>query len=129
MPQGGWQFLTAGETDNDPNILYFSTHHIIVDGSKVTAWFRWEYQNDVTEGVTTYRSVASREQLDCTRAAEIVISEIVYSGQNMEGTASSQVFDLKTVRWTPIIPGTIGEAELDWACNKVLKEAHQRRGR
>lgn len=129
LPEGGWRYLTTGVTNSDQTVLYYSTHHIGLNGSVVTAWFRWEYQHDVPDGLLTIRSLVTRDRIDCSRDAEMPLSQTVYSRQNMQGTASSQEFDPKTALWMPIIPGSLGEAELNWACDKVLENAHHSKGR
>lgn len=130
MPGGGWLYLTSTSNDGaDGTVLYFSTHHIMADGNVVTVWFRWEYETAQTQDMTSFRSAATREEFDCTRDAEIVISMTTYSDQDLEGKGNTIDDDPKTSRWAPIIPGTLGETELNWACDKVLKNAHQRKTR
>jgi len=129
MSQGGWQYVTTGESDSDANVLFVSTHHIMVNGTVVTAWFRWEYQTDMTYGLDTFRSIVTRDRIDCARDVDMTISQTIYSKQNMEGTATSQISDQRTAKWEPIIPGSLGEAELNWACNKVLKNSQHRNAR
>jgi Surface-adhesin protein E len=129
LPEGGWRYLTTGLTNSDQTVLYYSTHHIGLNGSMVTAWFRWEYQHDIPDGLLRVRSLVTRDRIDCASDAEMPLSQTAYSQQNMRGTASAEEVDPKSALWTPIIPGSLGEAELNWACDKVLKNAQQRKGR
>lgn len=130
MPAGGWRYLTSGGGLSQGIVVYFSTHHVMLEGNVVTAWLRWEYQVPQTQGLVTYRSAVTREVIDCARDAAKVVAETLYPDQNLGGTAGdSEVYSLRMLQWTPIIPGTLGDNVLSWACDKELKKGHQNRVR
>ena len=125
LPAGGWQYFTNSPSGSDEFIIFVSTHNVIVRGSIVTAWFRWEYMAPQTyAGYLTYRGEVVRTEIDCETSATRDLAGTFYSDNNLDGTTNSQVADPKTTQWSPAVPGTIGEFMVEWGCAQLRSKHH-----
>jgi len=123
LPAGGWQYFASSASGSDEFIIYVSTHNVLVRGSIVTAWFRWEYMAPQTyAGYLTYRGEVVRTEIDCETSATRDLAGTFYSDNNLDGATKSQVADPKTAQWSPAVPGTIGEFMVEWGCAKLRSQ-------
>jgi hypothetical protein len=119
LSAGGWAFLSDGPAEN-PSALYASTHNMLHDGNVVTAWMRWEFSQPQAEVYPLhYLSAVTREELDCDGRAYRRSAIVYYLGNNLQqkGPAFTALNDDTT--WKPAIPGSEGDAMLNWGCPKT----------
>jgi hypothetical protein len=45
-----------------------------------------------------------------------IVSLTLYRENNLAGEGSANTFDESKTSWTPVIPGTMADFSLDWAC-------------
>jgi hypothetical protein len=114
MPAGGWGFL---EVSADGTLAIFgSRRHATREGNVTALWFRYEYRESQSNGNESYKSAVQRQLYDCARMSSKVVSIALYRESNLSGEGSSNTFDESKIRWAPVIPGTMGDFLLDWAC-------------
>jgi hypothetical protein len=98
------------------------------EGAKVYVWFRWEYQHPQPWNHSSNNIVSSlvmREVYDCTRQVSKELSQVGYAENNLQHELNDAqlVFEEGTQKWVPVIPGTIGEYMLNWACTTAPAHA------
>jgi hypothetical protein len=116
MTAGGWEFRTVA---SDGSWAAFSTmHQLKRSGHVVTVWLRQEFAESQTDANgDRYLSMVQRVDYDCGKDRARPTLVIYYSDNNIKGSAQTEQADPKQNPWTPIIPGTLGESDLQWACN------------
>lgn len=116
LPNGGWLYI--GSLADDAGFFFASTHNVVRSGAVVTIWIRWEYREEQSSSAyVKYRSSVAREDIDCARQAVKILTISLYPKNNMDGTATSYVYEQKA-RWDPSVPGTVGEFLSNWVCNR-----------
>jgi len=118
LSAGGWAFLSDGPAEN-PSALYASTHNMLHDGNVVTAWMRWEFSQPQAEVYPLhYLSAVTREELDCDGRAYRRSAIVYYLGNNLQQKGPSFTALNDDTTWKPAIPGSEGDAMLNWGCPK-----------
>jgi hypothetical protein len=112
---GGWKLL---DVSSDGTTAIFGSHrHDSRKGNVVAVWLRYEYRDSRSQNGESFKSLVERSLYDCDRIASKEISQTAYPDNNLEGVpVLSSTFDEGKVTWTPVIPGTVGDELLDWAC-------------
>ena len=119
LPNGGWIYLTVSP---DGTYAVFGSHrHAIREGNVVALWLRYEYRESQTNHAAVgYKSVVERDMYDCARVTSKAVADTYYSDNNLGGGGgTSYTYEEKSVTWVPVIPGTLGDTLLDWACKSV----------
>jgi hypothetical protein len=116
MTAGGWEFRTVA---GDGSWAAFSTtHQLKRSGHAVTVWLRQEFAEPQADtNGDRYLSMVQRVEYDCGRDRARPTLVIYYADNNIKGVGQTEQADPKQTPWTPIIPGTLGESEMEWACN------------
>ena len=116
MPRGGWEFRSVA---SDGSWAAYSTTHQMKRSSKgVTVWLRQEFaepQRDANDDA--YLSVVQHVEYDCAKIRARPLLVIYYSQNNIKGNAQTEEADPKQAPWDPIVPGTLGDSNFQWACN------------
>jgi hypothetical protein len=126
LSSGGW--LRVLIDDNGQFAVFATRRQLMRDGPRVYVWFRWEHRHpEYWNGTTAYQSLVERDLLDCARQVKKVVSQQGYVGNNLAGGSSglSVVVEEKDGKWTPVIPGTVDEVLLDWACSSAPARVKQ----
>jgi hypothetical protein len=114
LPAGAWVLLTVA---SDGTYALFGSHrHGTRKGSVVAVWLRYEYREAKSDSGATYLSEVERTLYDCERVASKLVAITYYNGNNLDGAGRSSTYDEEKESWDPVIPGTMGDALLDWAC-------------
>jgi surface-adhesin protein E len=122
LPTGGWVFLMVSQ---DGIFTTFGSHrHATREGSVVSLWLRYEYRESRSlTGGANYKSVVYREMYDCSGVRSKSVSNTFYSESNLAVLGPSYTYDEAKVAWAPVIPGTLGDSLLDWACKTTPPRA------
>ena len=82
-------------------------------GAIVTVWEREEHSAVTSD--SPYESLMEQLRFDCKQGMQQVSYVVLYPESNLNGSpvAQNHVF-----AWEPIIPGSIGGEERDWACSR-----------
>ena len=123
MTAGGWEFRTVA---GDGSWAAFTTlHQMKRSGHVVTVWLRQEFaETQADPNGDHYLSMVQRVEYDCGKDRARPALVIYYSDNNMKGAAQTEQADPKQTPWTPIVPGTLGESDLAWACNADAAHGH-----
>jgi hypothetical protein len=120
LSAGGWVLITDGPVDN-PSVVYASTHNVLHNGNVVTAWIRWEYSRIQAEIYPLhYQSAVTHEELDCDSRTYRRAAVFFYRRNNLEDKALQFTALDDDTTWKLAIPGTEGDAMLNWACAPVV---------
>jgi hypothetical protein len=115
MTSGGWEFRSVA---NDGSWAAYGTEHQMKrSGKTVTVWLREEFaeaQHDANGDA--YLSVVQKTDYDCAKDQARPMLVIYYSENNLKGGTDTEEADPKQAPWTPVIPGTLAESNLQWAC-------------
>jgi hypothetical protein len=114
LPSGGWEVLDVSE--DGISILFGSRRHEVRKGTTVAIWLRDEFRENQVKNGQTYKGLVERDVYDCERMTNKTLSVTYYAENNLQASGNSYSYDEGTVRWIPIIPGTVGESILEWAC-------------
>jgi hypothetical protein len=116
MSSGGWEFRTVA---GDGSWAAFSTNHQLKrSGKAVQAWLRQEFaEPQENPNGDIYLSFVQKVEYDCAKERTRPIVVIYYSENNLKGDEQSIEADPKMTPWSPIVPGTLGDANFQWACN------------
>lgn len=117
LPSGGWIFLQV--SSDGTSAIFGSRRHATREGSVVAVWLRTEYREGQSSGSESFKSVVERYMYDCARMTSKQVSSTFYRANNLAEPGSSLTFEEGKVAWAPVIPGTIGDSLLDWACKTV----------
>lgn len=124
LPAGGWVLITDGPVDN-PSVVYASTHNVLHNGNVVTAWIRWEYSRIQAEIYPLhYQSAVTHEVLDCDARTYRRAAVYFYRRNNLQDKALQFTALNDDTTWKLAIPGTEGDAMLNWACAPVPVAHH-----
>jgi hypothetical protein len=108
--------VTDGPVDN-PSVVYASTHNVLHNGNVVTAWVRWEYSRIQAEIYPLhYQSAVTHEELDCDSGTYRRAAVFYYRRNNLQDNALQFTALDDDTTWKLAIPGTEGDAMLNWAC-------------
>jgi hypothetical protein len=119
LPGGEWMLLMV---DDDGLFAIFGSHrHATREGNVATLWLRYEQRESQTESGEYYRSKVERVMYDCARVASKIVSITYYGGSNLDAIGNSFTYDVSKVGWAPVIPGTIGDSLIDWACKSTSR--------
>ncbi len=115
MSSGGWEFRTVA---NDGSWASFTTtHQMKRSGKVVTVWLRQEFaEPQLDPNGDPYLSIVQKIDYDCAKEQARPELIIYYGANNIKGSAQTEQADPKQAPWTPIVPGTLGETNLQWAC-------------
>lgn len=115
MTSGGWEFRTVA---SDGSWATYSTTQQLKRSSKgVTVWLRQEFaepQRDSNDD--SYLSLVQKVEYDCTKSRARPLLVIYYAQNNIKGNAQTEEADPKQAPWGPIVPGTLGDSNFQWAC-------------
>jgi len=115
MTSGGWEFRSVA---NDGSWASYGTEHQMKRSGKiVTIWLRQEFaepQHDANGDA--YLSVVQKTDYDCTKDQARPLLVIYYAENNLRGGTDTEEADPKQTPWSPVIPGTLAESNLEWAC-------------
>ena len=123
LAAGGWQFRAVAA---DGSWAAYSTDHQLKrSGHLITAWLRQEYpEPQRSAGGETYFSNVEKIQYDCSNQRARVLLVIYYAENNIAGSQTSEVTDIKQAPWEPIVPGTQSEYIYQWACEGGAGKGH-----
>jgi hypothetical protein len=124
IPTGGWALLQV--SGDGTAAVFGSRRHETRKGSVVSIWLRYEERESQTNNGATFKSEVERTLYDCERIATKAISATYYSENNLSGTGPSYVYDEAKTSWSPVIPGTVGDSLLEWACRTTTQPAKPR---
>jgi hypothetical protein len=96
--------------DDGQAALFVTTRDAQRSGNIATVWMRTEYR----DRQTGFQSVVVRRQFDCVSRTTREIAEVAYALGDMLGKGVSATSPNSA--WEPIVPGSGGEAWIDWAC-------------
>ena len=115
MSSGGWEFRTVA---NDGSWASYTTvHQMKRSGKIVTVWLRQEFaEPQLDPNGDPYLSLVQKIDYDCAKEQARAVLMIYYSANNIKGSAQTDQVDPKQAPWTPIVPGTLSETNLQWAC-------------
>jgi hypothetical protein len=120
LSAGGWVLITDGPVDN-PSVVYASTHNVLRNGNVVTAWVRWEYSRIQAEIYPLhYQSAVTHEELDCDARSYRRAAVFFYRRNNLQDKALQFTALDDDTTWKLAIPGSEGDAMLNWACAPVV---------
>lgn len=92
-------------------------------GGMIKAWTSHSFdENKVAKGypVIYYRSTAQLELFDCTQRTSDTLQEVLYSEPSRSGeVVQSRTFVRKDLAFSDVVPGSIGEGSLDFACEWI----------
>ena len=126
LAAGGWVLITDGPVDN-PSVVYASTHDVLHNGNVVTAWIRWEYSRIQAEIYPLhYQSAVTHEELDCDARTYRRAAVFYYRRNNLQDKALQFTALNDDTTWKLAIPGTEGDAMLNWACAPPAGAHHTR---
>jgi hypothetical protein len=115
MEAGGWEFRTVASDGSSAS--YTTTHQMKRSGKTVTIWLRQEFaEAQVDPNGDQYLSLVQKVEYDCNKEQARPLLIIYYAANNIKGSAQTEQADPKQSPWTPIVPGTLGELNLQWAC-------------
>jgi hypothetical protein len=114
LPDGGWTLLFVPA--DGTYAVFGSRRHATRRGSVATVWLRYEYREAQTSLGASYKSAVNRSLFDCDRIAAKAVSGTTYTNNNLDDPGPSITYEEAKVGWTPVIPGTLNEFLLDWAC-------------
>jgi hypothetical protein len=124
MTSGGWEFRSVA---NDGSWAAFGTDHQMKRSGKIVSiWLRQEFaeaQHDANGDA--YLSVVQKTDYDCVKDQARPTLVIYYAENNLKGAADTEEADPKQAPWSPVIPGTLAESNLEWAC-AMDKHHHDR---
>jgi hypothetical protein len=124
LSAGGWVLITDGPIDN-PSVVYASTHNVLHNGNVVTAWVRWEYSRIQAEIYPLhYQSAVTHEELDCDARTYRRAAVFYYRRNNLQDKALQFTALNDDTTWKLAIPGTEGDAMLNWACTPPAVAHH-----
>ena len=98
---------------------YSTDHQLKRSGKIVTIWLRQEFaepQHDANGD--NYLSTVQKVDYDCGKDRARPVLVMYYSDNNIRGSAETEEADPKQAPWNPIVPGTLGEYNFLWACNR-----------
>jgi hypothetical protein len=114
LPSGGWTLLSV--SPDGTYAVFGSRRHGSRRGSVVAVWLRLENREAQSANGTTFKSEVERDLYDCERITSKATSVTYYSDNNLNGPGRSDTYDENKVTWSPVIPGTLGDSLLEWAC-------------
>jgi hypothetical protein len=124
LAPGGWVLITDGPIDN-PSVVYASTHNVLHNGNVVTAWVRWEYSRIQAEIYPLhYQSAVTHEELDCDARTYRRAAVFYYRRNNLQDKALQFTALNDDTTWKLAIPGSEGDAMLNWACTPAAAAHH-----
>jgi len=122
-----WEFIFSLEVSDDWTIVNGDDDFAIFatkvnarrDGDRVTISQRWEYTQPLRESGAL--STRPRVEYDCTARKSRLISVVYFEKNNLAGNILSSD-TTKHEQWDAVVPGTRGEAMMEWACTNVQAE-------
>jgi hypothetical protein len=116
MTSGGWEFRSVA---GDGSWAAYGTEHQMKRAGKiVTIWLRQEFAEAQHDGNgDAYLSVVQKTDYDCVKEQARPLLVIYYAENNLKGGANTEEADPKQAPWSPVIPGTLAESNLEWACS------------
>lgn len=116
LTSGGWEFRTVA--DDGSWASFSTTHQMKRSGKIVSVWLRQEFaEPQLDPSGDAYLSIVQKIDYDCTKVQARPVLVIYYSANNIKGNAQTEQADPKQAPWTPIVPGTLAETNLQWACS------------
>jgi len=116
LSSGGWEFRSVA--DDGSWAAYGTLHQLKRAGRIVTIWLRQEFaetQHDANGDA--YLSVVQKTDYDCVKDLARPLLVIYYTQNNLKGGTDTEEADPKQAPWSPVIPGTLAESNLQWACS------------
>jgi len=115
MTSGGWEFRSVA---GDGSWAAYGTDHQMKRAGKiVTIWLRQEFAEAQHDGNgDAYLSVVQKTDYDCVKDQARPMLVIYYAENNLKGGTDTEEADPKAP-WSPVIPGTLAESNLQWACS------------
>jgi hypothetical protein len=117
-----WQMV--GE--NDRYSVWVDAGSLQLDGNIVKAWTKLEYKaaRPVPGGSgKTQLSTRRREYLNCLARSSALKSAVSFPESNLNGAqVASFTVDDSEMEWDDAAPNSVGEAVLEFACSKALKQ-------
>lgn len=113
LTSGGWELAVLSW--DGTYAVFGSRRHETRKGSTVAVWFRYEFREQQSSN-GTYKSAVERDLYDCERNTTKTVSATYYGENNLVRGGSSYTYDDGKVTWVPIIPGSLADQLLEWAC-------------
>lgn len=118
--RGQWR-PSALSSDSTMMVLT-SDKQLQFSGKKVTIWHRFEYKEPIEYLGKYYESFVERDQYDCDSLQNRTVFYNGYEKRNMKGEISGNRIDPDKAVWQAIIPGTMGEQMMEYACSLLPKK-------
>jgi hypothetical protein len=115
LSAGGWEFRTVASDGSWA--IFITDHQLKRSGQIMSVWLRQEYaepQKSADSGA--YFSAVQHLDFDCAKDRARATAVIYYSGNNLKGSEQDAGVDPKDAPWSPIVPGTQNESNLQWVC-------------
>ena len=116
------EWLLVGS--NDVHKFYVETESIRKAPPFITYWEKRNHTPPVIYSESTrktYSSRVSKVQGDCYNMKYMTLSATFYSGFDQKGEVlgTDELFKSNIAQWDDLIPGSLGELSLKYACSKT----------
>ena len=110
------EWVKVSDTDETGKTVYVDPATIRRNSNLVKMWQFYDYKTVQTVGGNRFLTAKEQWEFDCAEGRSRVVARKEFSGNMGSGT---MVFTNSEVgKWTPVIPGSIGQAVWDVACGK-----------
>jgi hypothetical protein len=108
--------------NNDLFIIYADPSSILKTNIGVKIWQLTDYKTAQFDSFVgkAYLSGKTQTEYDCKGEQMRRLYSVFYSGNEGDGLAVSSGIAGPEVQWTPVIPGSVGEALFKYACREIL---------
>ena len=101
---------------NDAATQYVDPDTIRLKGNLVKMWSLYDYKAMYTNAGKSSWSLKAQAEYDCGEEQTRVLAEHEYSGPMGNGEIVHS--DSSPHNWAPVIPGSVGQANWEFACKK-----------
>ncbi|THJ09389.1 MAG: hypothetical protein CAF43_013075 [Nitrospira sp. CG24C] len=110
------EWVKVSDTDETGKTVYVDPATIRRNSNLVKMWQFYDYKTVQTVGGNRFLTAKEQWEFDCAEGRSRVVARKEFSGNMGSGT---MVFTNSQVgKWTPVIPGSIGQAVWEVACGK-----------
>jgi hypothetical protein len=102
-------------TNGKGSAIYADPTTIQKSGGRTKMWVLFDYRKAITESGDKIMSVKKHEEYDCNKSQARLLYLSKYSGRFTEGKVV-YVNDIPYNEWIPVVPGSIPEDLLRYAC-------------
>jgi hypothetical protein len=110
------EWVKVSDTDETGKTVYVDPATIRRNSNLVKMWQFYDYKTVQTVGGNRFLTAKEQWEFDCAEGRSRVVARKEFSGNMGSGT---MVFTNSEVgKWTPVIPGNVGQAVWEVACGK-----------